>query len=854
MNLTRLFIFSAIITIIPTIYCQSQATDSVTAVASPHIKIGGARHFWMGSNYRREWRMPVRMPVINLATEQGGLTVVKRGGGKQTKSLRVADPTGKEYNFRSIQKFITSATLPADLQSEAAEDLVADGVSASYPYAALSVPILAEAAGIPYLKVKLVSIPDDARLDSFRKEFANLPAYFEERLPANVSKGYDTEEVVEKLQEDNDNDVDQNSLLKARILDMFIMDLDRHEGQWEWGAIDKDKGKTYFPIPKDRDQAFYINRGVLPGMIKWPWLVPQLQGLDVKARNIKRFNWAARNLDRYFLNGLSEQDWQTAADEFVTKMTDDVIDRAMAQQPPELRDLHGPWIAQTLKERRKYIVGEVMEYYRFLAEDVNVVASNKKELFDIKFEDDGTASLQVYKITKEGEQSIKMFDRRFNPQHTKEIRIYGLGGEDKFVVNGNKDKIKLRLIGGPGVDEFTNATNAHETAIVYDSLGEGNKITGQFKNRMVNDTIAHYYNRLGYKYNTVAPFISVNYNRDDGLFLGASLKVTHHGFRKEPYKNLHEITINHALGTQAWNFRYYAEFISTFSKNSDLLFDADIKAPNNTTNFFGYGENSVYNKNNPEDFRFYRARYQLGDISLLLRHNFSKKVIMTLGPTFQFYELDSADSKNRVRNIVMTGTNGLNPATLFSNQSYIGGRFSLTADTRNNRVLPQRGINWISTVRYLSGMNDASYDVTQINSEFSFYVSLIPKRLIWANRIGGGTNLGDFEFYQAQYLGSEDNLRGYRKYRFAGESKFFNQTELRLAVANFRTYLFPGSLGILAFYDAGRIWADGSANSKWLSGYGGGLWISPLRRLVITLVYAASEEDKLPLIGLGWKF
>ncbi|HLF44857.1 MAG TPA: BamA/TamA family outer membrane protein, partial [Chitinophagaceae bacterium] len=105
-----------------------------------------------------------------------------------------------------------------------------------------------------------------------------------------------------------------------------------------------------------------------------------------------------------------------------------------------------------------------------------------------------------------------------------------------------------------------------------------------------------------------------------------------------------------------------------------------------------------------------------------------------------------------------------------------------------------------------------------------------------------------------QYLGSEDNLRGYRKYRFAGRSKLYNNTELRLALANFRTYLFPGVLGILAFYDTGRVWDDLNTSTKWLSGYGGGFWISPLKRLVFSISYTVSEEDKLPLIGLGWKF
>ena len=190
---------------------------------------------------------------------------VKLGGGKQSKSLRMEDPTGKQYALRLIEKFITAKTLPADLQSQAAEDLVADGVSASYPFAALSIPVLSEAAGVPYNKVKLVYIPDDPLLGEYRNDFKNKLAYLEERLPESVKKGEDSYDVAVKLKEDNDDDIDQRAVLRARILDLFIMDFDRHEDQWQWGSIDKDKGKTYFPIPRDRDQAFFINQGVIPG-------------------------------------------------------------------------------------------------------------------------------------------------------------------------------------------------------------------------------------------------------------------------------------------------------------------------------------------------------------------------------------------------------------------------------------------------------------------------------------------------------------------------------------------------------------------------------------------------------------
>jgi len=825
-------------------------TDSAAAAGSTKFKTNGSKKFWMGANYRNEWLTPVKAPVLNLATEKGGLKPVKLGGGKQSKSLRLEDPSGRQYALRLIEKFITSKTLPADLQSQAAEDLVADGVSASYPYAALSIPVLSEAAGVPYNKVKLVYIPDDPLLGEYRNDFKNRLAYFEERLPESVKKGEDSYDVVLKLKEDNDDNVDQRAVLRARILDMFIMDLDRHEDQWQWGAIDKDKGKTYFPIPRDRDQAFFTNQGVIPGMAKWPWLVPQLEGFKPKAKNINRFNFAARNFDRFFLTELNEQDWKKEVDEFIPKMTDEVIEKAINEQPKEIKSFSGDKIISILKERRKHLAAEVMQYYRFLSEIVSVSGSDKKELFDITRKDDGSVSLQVYKITKEGEQSIKMYDRTFDPAVTEEIRLYSFGGDDKFSIKGSNDKIKIRMIGGDGQDLFEN-TGSDGANIVYDMKSGNNKLVGNMRNKMANDTIVNSYNRLDYKYNQTIPMLSVGYNSDDGVILGFSLKFINQGFRKNPYKNIHDIGISHAISSKAFEFRYAAEYIGVFGKNTDLLTYISIKAPT-TTNFFGYGDTTIYDKTKPEKFKYYRARYNTGDVAILLRKRFSEKVMFTFGPAYQYYSMDSTDNLNR--NIVTT-IPGVNKTTMFAKQSYLGGRYSFIVDTRNNKVLPAKGIFMRLTARHLTGLNDNSYDFVQFNGDFTFHLPIISRTLILVDRVGGGHNFGDFEFYQAQYLGSEDNLRGYRKNRFAGRSKVFNNAELRWRVATFRTYLFPAYFGLFGFYDTGKIWADGSDSSNgWLSGYGGGIWIAPLSRIVLNASYTASKEDNIILVSLGWKF
>ena len=174
-------------------------------------------------------------------------------------------------------------------------------------------------------------------------------------------------------------------------------------------------------------------------------------------------------------------------------MTNAVIEKALAQQPPEIRAISTGKIIQTLKERRQYFADDVMEYYRFLAEIVDVTASDKTELFDITRNDDGSILLKIFKISKEGETETKMYEHLFDPQDTKEIRLYAFGGADKFTVKGTNDKIKIRMIGGEGVDHFEYAGNSGDGGIVYDSVRENNKITGRVKNKKPNDTIVTEY-------------------------------------------------------------------------------------------------------------------------------------------------------------------------------------------------------------------------------------------------------------------------------------------------------------------------------------------------------------------------
>jgi outer membrane protein assembly factor BamA len=226
---------------------------------------------------------------------------------------------------------------------------------------------------------------------------------------------------------------------------------------------------------------------------------------------------------------------------------------------------------------------------------------------------------------------------------------------------------------------------------------------------------------------------------------------------------------------------------------------------------------------------------------------------LNLGPSFQYFHVDSVGNKDHYLNQLIDDQDH---GSIYKPKSFLGVDARLDIDSRNNPVLPSRGAVINVGIRQLFGISNDSRNVTQANVDLRIFMSLAPQPgYVLATRFGWAKNFGDFEFPQAQYLGETDNLRGFRKQRFAGRSMLFNNTELRIKIADFNTYLFPGSFGILLFNDIGRVYVDNESSKKWHDGYGGGIWFSPIQRIVASLTLAHSDEQAIyPRITLGFQF
>ncbi|HYG18596.1 MAG TPA: BamA/TamA family outer membrane protein, partial [Ohtaekwangia sp.] len=570
-----------------------------------------------------------------------------------------------------------------------------------------------------------------------------------------------------------------------------------------------------------------------------------------------------------FLNGLPAETWIEEARSLQAALTDKAIRNAIGKFPKELYNLHGEEIIRKIKARRDDLVKYAEQYYAFLAREVDVAASNKKEWFSIRPLENGDVSVTIAKITKSGDRSEPLYSRTFKRDETKEIRLYGLGDNDVFdLQNDNKSRITVRLIGGDGMDSVANTSGIKP--LIYDVEGDV-KITRdqRIADRTASDPIVNTYDRKSFRYPRLAPLIYGNFNNDDGLFIGGGFLWITHGFRKQPYKSQHLFLASYAPLTSSYNFKYDGRFTQVFG-NWGIELDFDSKAPNYVNNFFGLGNETVFDREIDDAPGFdleravdyYRIRLQQVEIVAKLTRPVGEWGTIKFGPVFQHFEIEAPGTDERF--IVSYAENQDEPL-LEVPKSFAGITTEVELDHRDNKVYTTNGVMITYRSLFMEGLDANASDYTSHDASLAFYHTFrLPARVTFGLRAGGGFTTGNYELYQAQILDGKTELRGYRKTRFYGDSRFFTNTEVRIRLAKFKSYLFPASFGMHAFYDVGRVWykdesgkdpsaADGSS-SLWHNGIGGGLWFTPFNLTTIATELAHGEEGNMFYIRLGFFF
>ncbi|HEY9002988.1 MAG TPA: BamA/TamA family outer membrane protein [Mucilaginibacter sp.] len=823
----------------------------VVKVHEKYDQVSGVHRFFFGEGYRKEWGMAVKLPVFRISEMKGGLTPERKGGGFQTTSVRLVDPTGKEWVLRSVEKDPVKI-LPLELQQTFARELFIDAMSAQHPFSALVVPPLAEAAGIPHATPVIGVVSPDKALGKFLPLIENKVCLFEEREP--TGKSDNTLEAIRNMYDDNDYSFDAKAFLKARCLDVLIGDWDRHDDNWRFTKEKDDKKRIYTPVPRDRDQAMYYNTGVVPWLASRDWVGPYLQTFGGKIRDIRYSLIASSWFDRFPYQRMTYEEWMKVVNDFCAEETDAVLEAGLKRLPKEVYKLRHDWLLSELKERRSNLPAAFSWYYYFFSRIIDMHVSNKNELLTIKDAPNNGLNVVINKVNKDGDVKDVLFEGNFDPKITQEIRFYMGAGKDKVVLNNSQSPIKLRFIDSLDHKDY-NIEKSANTVKIYDRDKQNITLTGGEASKaslhIKNDSATTAFLPVNLVH-VWAPLANVQINKDDGFLLGLGFRYTgKDGFRTKPYSQIQELMVTHSFSTQAFDVKYHGEWVHAIN-NTDILIDANVKAPNNTINFFGLGNETLFDKTG-DYVRYYRTRFNTYLLDPALRWRNEKGFSFSIGPSFQYYHFNPEDNTGRlIENTSLI--HSYDSLTIAKDKIHLGGTALLINDRRNNKLLPTEGTYLNIKLQSMAGLNSYSRGFTQITGEAAFYVHFADTVITLADRIGGGATFGDAAFYQSLFLGGQGNLLGYRAYRFAGKDVAYNNFEARIKLFSLASYVLPGELGLTGFFDTGRVWIDNDNSDEWHVGEGGGIYFMPAGLTLFQVVAAHSTEGWYPYFSLLLRF
>jgi hypothetical protein len=818
------------------------ARDTLLAVG-PQYRTSGLFSFLLGKEYRSLWYTPITVPVLDLRTFAGGLRPVSKGGGQQTKSLRLDAPDGREFFFRSIDKD-PSATLPLELRKTIAASVVKDQTSSAFPTAPLVVDHLLTTVHIPHSPERLVVLPAEG-LGEFQTAFAGLMGFLEDRIGGKGPPGHwggaleiiGTDSLVARTERSSNDRVDAGALLKARLFDVLIGDWDRHADQWVWARFSDSVPRRWIPIPRDRDQAFVKYDGVLLSIARQS--SPQLTNFGDKYPYLPGATWNGRDLDRRYLAESDWSDWKAAADELKSELTDAAIDSAVKTLPPEHYNLRGPALAQALRSRRDHLEQLARGYNGLLAEQVDVHGTDGADRARIT-----RGPKDELEVTLRQGDAPPYYARRLTGGATKEVRLYLGAGDDSAVVAGSgSGGPRIRILADGGNDRLVDSSRGSSEKF-YDDPGAPTKTLGDptgvdRRPYTPPPTKEHEPPPRDWGQRWTASTL-VSYGPDIGLVVGGGRTFTTYGFHKDPYSTRHRFRAGFASGPKTFRVDYQGDFRR---ENSRTWLGILLRASGvDVISFHGFGNEVPA----PEDNEFYRVTQQAYSVVPSVSFGLSDRASIQFAPFLRYSSTD-----NRPDRFLAT----LEPLYGSGKFGEIGGALNLHLDTRDRPNAARHGVVLEMGGTVYPGVWDVDSTYGEIHAEARTYLTArAPFAPTLALRVGGKQLWGAYPFFESAFIGGASTVRLGKVNRYAGDASAYGSVELRLSLARLQLIL-PSNLGVFGLVDAGRVFLAGETSDRWHAAAGGGLSLGFLERAyTFSLAVAAGEEHTSLYIQAGYGF
>lgn len=798
---------------------SAQAPRTTVLPAGPEYQAGWLRTALLGRHHRDLWTTPMGVEMLDLDAFAGGLTPLRRGGGFQTRSLRFLARDGREYTFRSVNKD-PSAVLDSLLRGTVVDALVQDGISAAHPLGALVAAPLLDAAGVLHVQPELRVLPDHAGLGEFRGDFAGVLGLIEQHPDeskdgapafAGAVRVAGSEALLERLATGPEDVVDARAYLSARLMDVFMGDWDRHRDQWRWATFDESEPRHWLPIPRDRDQAFSNFDGLAMDVVRM--FIPQFVRFSGDYPSLVRLHWSARELDRRLLAGLEGPVWDSVAAALQDRLSDDVLAGAVRRLPSELRSVNGDAFTEALRARRDGLGRAARDFYRLLAQDVDVTATDAPERVRVERSPEGWLGVEVF---GEG-ATVPYFSRRFMASETEEVRLHLGGGRDQVHVGGQDAGITFRVVTGPGLDTIA-VDDSGKNVVVYG---------GEDRSALAGDATPERDTRRFEAWewseedrdqprdwgDSWLPVFRTGFSSDTGILLGGGVRWESYGFRARPFSSRISVRGGYAPTEGKGKLEALAR---RNRSNSAVFLEGSVWGSGlEVLHYYGTGNDTPAGDRDAHrvDLTTWVGEIRLGAA-------FSDGIEAATGVRFQRSEAGPNGGRyfNAVRDRLLGGTGAFHDLAVFIGAEWSGGEGPPST----------RSSVWSRVeVSASPGVLDIAEAYGEAVLDLGLVLTPAPHAGIsWVVRSGAQQVWGAAPWDCMAFLGGATTLRGWAEDRFTGDAAVFGSSELLLRLG-YPQILVPVESGLFAFAEAGRVFLHGASPGGWHGSWGGGLWLKP---------------------------
>ncbi|MFQ5551988.1 MAG: BamA/TamA family outer membrane protein, partial [Gemmatimonadales bacterium] len=538
-----------------------------------------------------------------------------------------------------------------------------------------------------------------------------------------------------------------------------------------WARFDTPSGSVWRPIPRDRDQAFARFDGLAARVVRHYW--PQLVEFESSYPSISGLTFAGRALDRRLLPVLEWHTWDSLVTAVQTRLTDQVLARAVEAIPPGHRELGGAEIAAFLHTRRDGLREAAREFYRLLAHQADVHATDHDEIATVTRLSEGDVRIEV----RLAGAARPYLTRTYEKSDTHELRIYMHGGDDTVVLDGEvRTPIVLRIIGGGGSDRFLDLAAASNVGVTrfydrgdrtqFDVKGPIDRSTwrptggadviipssGSCNEGAIDTLPRDLVEPLRDWGNTIVGMPWLSYRTDVGLVVGGGFVYTRYGFRRSPY----DYRLRVVGGVLTNDRDGFAETELRVPAGADgVAFNFLVRYSGvDFTRFHGLG-NRTTSTREPD---FYRVQQQLFEFlpSVRLRLDRSGAAQISIGASVK-HQNTRSDSTTILGITQPYGLGGFGE---------LGAVLSFDLDLRDHPVFPTRGLRLKGRATFYPRFWDVARRFGGFEGRAAMYLrARLPLQPVLALRAGGKWLWGRFPFHEAAYIGGSSTLRGFRRKR-----------------------------------------------------------------------------------------